>query len=133
MLCIPTMMSVLLLHWSTLRIVRLGSLNDFVQFTPIQPYAATLRTVVDLYALPFGHLQIYIVNGALHVLSFPVAFDVNPGGSIRASFTNARVLLAPAPLTAPQLDTSHPRVTFRTASCFPQNASEVGDLLSTGL
>jgi hypothetical protein len=35
-----------------------GAFNQLVEFTPIKPNAATLRAIVNFYALAFGHQEI---------------------------------------------------------------------------
>src|SRR5512139_4113166 len=44
-----------------------GALDDLVEFTPVQPDAAALRAVVDLYPLTVGHDQVdACTNGTFH-------------------------------------------------------------------
>jgi hypothetical protein len=53
-------------------------LDDFVQFTPVEPDPAALRTIVDLDILAFRNLQIYsFTYRAEHKISFLTTSSVN--------------------------------------------------------
>jgi hypothetical protein len=45
-----------------------GPLDDFVQFTPVEPDSSALRTVVNFDILSFSNLKIYITYWATHAL-----------------------------------------------------------------
>src|SRR5919109_3146504 len=49
--------------------LRARALDDFVEFAAVQPDAATLRAIIDFYALPVCHLQLDLTRRTLH-LSF---------------------------------------------------------------
>lgn len=59
----------------------LRTLNDFIEFAPIKPYAAALRAVVNFNTLPVGHYQGYIAIRTVHNISFKIknmVFDNAP-------------------------------------------------------
>lgn len=47
-------------------VLPLGAIDDLVQLPAIQPDAAAAGAIVNLYAMPLGHGQVYTAMGALH-------------------------------------------------------------------
>jgi hypothetical protein len=45
-----------------------GPLDDFIEFTAVQPDAPALRAVIDLDPLPFRHDQINIADRTFHLI-----------------------------------------------------------------
>lgn len=59
----------------------LRTLNDFIEFAAVEPYAAALRAVVNFNTLPVGHYQGYIAIRTVHNISFKIknmVFDSAP-------------------------------------------------------
>ena len=48
------------------RYFRCGTLNNLIQFTPVQPHTATFRTKINLHTLTLCYVQWYITNGTIH-------------------------------------------------------------------
>lgn len=69
---------VILFVWIVLwRCIGLGceilrTLNDFIEFAAVEPYAAALRAVVNFNPLPVGHYQGYIAIRTVHNISFKI-------------------------------------------------------------
>ena len=50
--------------------------NDLIQLTPVEPYTAALRTLIDFNALAVGHDHIDVAGGAFHEKTI---FQLNTG------------------------------------------------------
>ena len=59
--------------------VRCRALNNFIQLTPVEPYAAALGAIIYFYTLPVGHHQGFVTIGAIHIEGFCV--KLNNAGS----------------------------------------------------
>jgi len=72
MMLIVSIMIVATIHWwhiSFDNVLLLGSFDNFIQFTAIEPDSTAFRTIINFYTLPFGYLEHHITNGTIHFIS----------------------------------------------------------------